>query len=482
MQIERLHSTLQENLVTVLAYDDAQGGIVANLLDINLMEGDYRLVAERCIDYWRRYKEAPKDHTADMFADILDDKLNRRARSIKRILTGIVHLSESVNTRYVINQLRTFTRMQRIKSAVIESAEKLNSRQHLAVEEVEEIWNELLRQREISFEPGLRLTDIDAVLEELSRAELDFHTGIKEFDMHGIVPARGKLFVLLGAPGRGKSWAAVHLGCQALYDRKRVLHVTLEMSEEQVVGRYYQSLFSVSKRKGPVEITKIESEDGVMSDMTREGVKPSFVMQSDFVAMNLHNHVDRMGKRANNLIVKQFPPNQMSISMLEAYLDTLEKVEGFIPDMVIVDYLGITKTDAKNLRVSLGRNAVGLRSIAIERNMALVAMHQVSKAGAMASNVRSTHISEDFSIVMHADIIISYSCTELEAQFGLGRLWVDKARSDADRFGVIITQSYSIGQFVLDSYPLQSNYKRLFEQLAGMSDDDEEEAEADDDE
>lgn len=480
MELERFNTTLQENLITVLAYDDQYGGVVANVLDINLLDGDYRLVAERCVDYWRTYKEAPKDHTADLVSDILEDKLNRRSRSIRRILTGIVQLSDSVNTKYVMNQLRTFSRMRKIMAAVIDSAERLNSRQHMAVHEVEDIWNELLRHREIAFDVGTKLTDVNKVLEQLARSDIEFKTGIKEFDKRGIVPARGRLFVLLGAAGRGKSWAMVHLGVQALQDRKKVLHVSLEMSEEEVIGRYYQSLFAVAKKRGDVEFTRIEADGDELVDMSRDTVRPAFVLQSEFAAMNLTNHVERMGRKAENLIVKQFPPRQMGVNALAAYIDTLEATQGWIPDLVIVDYLGITKIDPKNLRVSLGQNTIALREMAVERNIAMVAAHQVSKVGAMASNVRSTHVAEDWSIIMHADVIVSYSCTELEFKFGLGRLWVDKARSDEDRFGVIITQSYKIGQFVLSSHSMRAEYDTLFKDLAGVADNDSEADEGED--
>ena len=61
---------LAENLVTLLAHNDEHGRVVANILDPSLFEGEYRLVAERIIDYWDRYDQAPKSHTADLFADI----------------------------------------------------------------------------------------------------------------------------------------------------------------------------------------------------------------------------------------------------------------------------------------------------------------------------------------------------------------------------------------------------------------------------
>ena len=57
---DRLTATLQENIITVLAYDDDNGKTIARMVDGSLFEGDYRVMAERCIDFWHRHGQAPK--------------------------------------------------------------------------------------------------------------------------------------------------------------------------------------------------------------------------------------------------------------------------------------------------------------------------------------------------------------------------------------------------------------------------------------
>lgn len=136
--------TLAENLITLLAYDDKDGKTVADSINTALFEGDFRLIAERCVDYWREYKKPPVDHTADLVADITEDANNRRSGSVKRILTQMAQLRESMNPNYVMNQLRMFQKMQRMKSAVLESADKINNQAHLAIGEIEDIWSKIL--------------------------------------------------------------------------------------------------------------------------------------------------------------------------------------------------------------------------------------------------------------------------------------------------------------------------------------------------
>jgi replicative DNA helicase len=465
---DTLNASLQENLITLLCYDNEQGKVVANMINIELMEGDYRMIAERAVDYWRKYEAAPADHTADMFGDILGDKHNRRGNTIRRMLRNMIALSESVNTKYVMDQLRNHNRVQRFKAAIVESAEKINNIEALALPEIEELWDKLLRQREIDFSAGMRLNEISKVIARLAQMDSEFSTGVKELDKRHIVPQRGKLFLFGGAAGRGKTWFLVQCGKRALMDRKKVVHISCEIDEEEVVGRYYQSIFSIAKRREKIEITELERDMEEFTGFTRTEHKAVYALDEPMAEWELQNHWEHMGAKGKNLIVKRFKPNELTIGAIAAYLDTLETTEGFIPDMMIFDYLGLMKKDVKNIRGSMSMNCEDLRGLCIERNMAGVTAHQLSKAGELAVMAKGTHLAEDWSIMGTCDIVVTYSCTDLEFDYGLGRCFVSKARSDRDRFQVLITQAYAVGQFCLDSMYFPRDYRDKFDDFAGV--------------
>lgn len=471
MADDKLTSSLQENLITILAFDKEQGNIVSKMLDVNLMEGEYRLIAERCITYWREYKIPPEDHLADLFSDILDDKHNRRAPTLRRHIRAMIALSESINTKYVMQQLRDHHRLQRFKAGIVEAAELINKKAQMAIGEVEEIWNKLLRTREIDFISGMRLNEVARVLQRLAELASEFRMGISELDKRGVVPARGKLLILGGAAGRGKTWGLIHIAKQAILNRQKVLHISCEIDEEEVVGRYYQSMFSIAKRPEDVEITELEIDDDKLEGFKRTSYVPTYALGSGTAQMELTAHLEHIGKKSEYLVVKRFKPNEITGNGLRAYLDTLETTEGFIPDMVIFDYLGLMKIDMKDKRGSIGYNCVELRAIAIERNCAMVTAHQLSKEGEKAAMAKGTHFAEDWSIMGTADVAIIYSVTDLEFRYGLGRLYVAKARSEEDRFAILITQAYRIGQFCMESMYLQKQYNDLLGDLRAAMDD-----------
>jgi hypothetical protein len=477
--VEKLTKSLAENAVTLLAHDDNYGKIVANLIDPSIFEGELRVIAERCVDFWRQNGSAPKAHTQDLVADILDDPANRKAQTYRNILVSMLQLSEQINGNWVVKQLSLLKRTQHLKDAIWRSAERINASQELAITEVEDIWNDLLHTRELDFNPGLRLSNYNQMLEMLKIRHSEFLTGIKELDDRKFVPARQAVTLFLAPTGFGKSWYLIDQCSRAMIQRHKVLHVTLELSEEETMQRYYQRLFAVPKRevKDLSSMMLLTDKFGRVEGFDNQPIHPDFTIADDDIADELSIRVNHLGTRLDNLIIKKFPMRSLTINALRGYLDNLEIVEKFIPDVLALDYIGVTKTDAKNHRLSLGRNGEEFKGLCDERNVAGITAHQTSRISATAENVSMTHIAEDWSLTNSADQVLVYSCTATERKYGLARLYVAKARSEEDHFGVLITQNYAIGQFCISSALLESKY---FESLERLKKPDDKDAERDD--
>lgn len=476
----RFNATLQENIITLLAYNEEAGRVVHRLVKAELFDGDYRLIAERCITFWQRHKAPPRQHTSDLFSDILEDRDNKKAKQIRSILKAMFELSSDMNTQYIVYQVRTFTRMQRLRSAIQTSAEKISANKEIAIGEVEQIWNDLLRTRELDFDPGLRLSDFKKVLEFSRARDTEFLTGIRELDSRYITPARATLGVFLAVTGYGKSWWLIHLMKQAFLQRKKVAYISLELGQEQVAQRAYQSFFAVPKRAAKIEVTQLIKDDfGRVSGFESAEVKPDFSLDSLVVEEELRSRLRWMDERMDNIVIKRFPTGGLTVDQLDAYLDNLEAVDKFIPDIVLVDYLGAMKTDPRDRRVSLGLVCSQLRGVAVNRNIAVYTAHQTSKQAVNALEVNATHVAEDWSIIGTADQVLTYSRTREEHKHGLARLFVAKGRDEKDGFSVLITQNYDTGQFALDSSLLTYDYRKQLEEYVEKIDGSEQEEDED---
>jgi DnaB-like helicase C terminal domain len=470
---DKFARSLQEDLLTLLVHSEQHGKTISKIVKADLFEGDYRIFSERALLFWQEHNAPPRQHIADLLSNILEDKHDRRGPVYCRIIDQMDTNKDQINADYVLRSMGQFIRMQRFKAVGLEAFERVDAGGIEGLKIAEGLLRDFLNEQTEELDPGIRLSNIDKVLAYLEQSQNEFCTGIKELDKANIIPMRGKIMFLLAPTGYGKTWWLVQLGKMAFMQRKKVCHISLEIEAEEVVQRYYQSLFGASKRDEPNKISTFKLDrNGEVDQIIAQTIEPPFAFESEAIREELETRLTHYGIRAENIIIKRFPMRSLTVDRLEAYLESLEAVENFVPDMVIIDYPGIMKTDAKNHRISLGRLVEELRGLSQRRNFALAAAHQTNRMSVNAELVKSTHVAEDWSAIGTADFVITFSQTAAEKQRGLARLFVDKARSEADKMGVLITQSYRTGQFCIESIRLSDSYARIMEGM-GLNNDDE---------
>lgn len=275
------------------------------------------------------------------------------------------------------------------------------------------------------------------------------------------------------------TWALCNLGKFALLQRKKVCHVSLEMSAKKMVQRYYQSIFNMSKRKEKSLYVEFERNTlGRIIDIKMDELFPQYSMDDPRIHRKLTKRINNWGHRLGHLVTKEFPTGSLTLNMLKAYLDNLEAASNFIPDLLIVDYPDLMDINVNNYRLDLGKVYKDLRGIAVERNIAIAIASQANRGGAEAQTVTDTDIAEDYSKIATVDNVVTYSQTQQEKELGCARLFLANGRNDADRFSVLISQNYNTGQFVLDSVPLytqrsmQSYFELVKENVGEVDDED----------
>ena len=456
---DRLASSLQQSVLSALCFDDTWGAVIAAQVQPDHFDAVFRDFAARILNYRRKHHRPPGvNHVEDL---AIQTGAREDSLVLKRLVPTLLAEGPTVNAEYVAQRVNEFIRRQTYKRAIAEAGERYQQDDEKLLEDLDHIFHEVLTARQTVLDAGTFLTDSKA-LRFLDRSNVDFiPLGIKELDAKriGLVPKTLLLYV--AAKGSGKSWFAVHCGKQALLQRMSVAHVSLEMPTEEVMGRYFQALFGAATEKGSVDITALKF-DKIITDklvgLPSESVKPRINFEHPNIRNILKNKIGEWGLRLGRLVVKDFPTGSLTIDQLIGYLDYLELVEGFTPNLLIVDYPKLMKLDRRDPRISIGRNMEELRGIAAARGLALVCPHQGTRASIGARRVRSSMASEDISVIQTADLVLAYSQTEAEERKGLGRLSVEHSRTTRAGLTLLLTQSYETGQYVLDSYPLPKNY------------------------
>lgn len=257
------------------------------------------------------------------------------------------------------------------------------------------------------------------------------------------------------------TWMLIWMAKQALIQRWKVLYLTLEVDARIIGRRTLQSIWSLTKKdSAEVVMPSFDDNDGrlVGVSMTKYDKWASLARPSDLKALGAKL---RDFRPSENMVIKQFPTGQLTHSKLVAYLDALETYERFVPDMIVIDMPKLMNYDARNLRIELGAEFERLRGVGVERNMAVVAAHQVNREGSQAKVANFGDVAEDISIVGTCDQALWYNQTPAEKELKLARLWVGAGRNDVSGYTVLLSQAYEIGQFCIESRMLTYDYWNL---------------------
>lgn len=453
---ERFTTNLQESVVTLLCMDSDYGKIAAGIVDVELFEPPFDDIVTRAIDYHRRFGAAPGSaHVDDIFDHVLSDKDNKKHKLYSNILGSILDLAEGLNAPYILSRVNDFMRAQNLKAAVIEAGQRYQQGGNNLIPDVENILHKALKFHIEPMEAGTYLGDTKRVISFINPDALQtYKLGIPELDRRNIGPTAGEMFEFMAPKGRGKTWFCIHTGRECLMQGARVLHISLEMSEERIIPRYLQSLFAIAKRSDKVQMPKLEFDElDRLAGYKLVEEKPALHFQDGRIDHKVKQRLTDFGPRLGRLLIKSFPTSSLTVGALEAYLDSLELTQKFIPNVLILDYPDLMKVPGSvdNLRLGLGELYRELRGLFKRRNLAGIIPVQSNREGEDTRLVTAKNTGEDYSKTQTADILVTYNQTSKEKQLGLARLYVDKARNDDDKFTLLITQSYATGQFCLQS-------------------------------
>jgi len=470
----RFPGSHQESIATAIALcNDKNSNLIANLVEVGLLDQPYDQIVSRCIAYRKQYKKSPgKGHIDDLFVDILEDPKNKAASQYNTIISKMVQQADRLDTAYVLEEVSNFIYLRRHRAGIAKLIERYEKGgdDRKRIEDIEEITRQNLRIREKRLDYGFSLAD-DRALGFLERDIRDYcNIGIKELDERGIVPTRKEMLAFLSPPNRGKSFFLIHCGKYALMKGWQVAHYTLENSDQMTAQRYFQSLFNGVRRQGIYRYTALNDNADNIIKLTTEVLTPDFIVEdAESTYAFLGDKMKEWKSRLANLRIRKFPSSRLSLDMLERDLDELKILYNFEPDMLMIDMPQLMKLPKheQNYLAQL-ELFTELRGLAEERDTALVVPQQGNARSNTAKNMQAQHGAGAFGVFGIADNEITYSQTASEAEHGLARLYVQKARNDRARNTILITQHYDSGQFCMSSRPMDSRLRDEVKNYVGL--------------
>jgi len=336
----------------------------------------------------------------------------RKAVKAKRIksqeISSYVELFKQIvppvqgGKEYVTKEVIDFCKHQAIKAAAIETADYLSKQDFDAIADS---WTSALQVGTNTVDIGShyfeewpeRIRRRSERLEERS-----IPTGITMLDIligGGLKP--GQLGLWMAPTGRGKSVGLVHCGKRAVIMKKRVIHYTLELGQDDVMERYDASFSQIPMR---------------------------LLAEKDYL---LAPKLEKLGKRFGDmLLVKYWPTKSASVNTIRAHLKQCEAI-GFIPDLILLDYIDLLKPvrHRKEKREELTESTEEFRGLLGELQVPGWSATQSRRAAISKEEHDEEDVSEDIGKMNTSDIVITLNQNKQERSVGTMRLLAAKNRN-----------------------------------------------------
>lgn len=416
----------QKNIIALLLNDKWFAVQCKDLVDPNYFVDEvHQLLCRNLYRYLDKYKLLPLK--AFMIQEVEDFIKNKEEKIRGHYIAEVNLIYEKYipnldSREYLLEKILNFAKLMNLKIAFDKSLQlmKKDPEEESTWSQIQSVLKEaLLLDR--NFDPGLnyfesfeeRLIRINKEEENLER----FTTGFKSADdaLVGGGPHRGEIYSWIGLSGTGKSLALVSAAWRNISQLgKKVLYISLEMSEDKIAERFDAQIAGV-------EIGKINESSDIIKKCIGEENK----------------EVD--DKR--RLLIKQFPAGSMTVNTLKAYMQQLS-ILGFRPDLLIVDYIGEMK-DYPNMPTweSRYRMVRDLRGLATEENVCIFTAMQPNKNAREAQNkelgagvIDDTNLADSYGQIRPLDGCWSINQMHGEKEAGIARIFVIKHRHGKSRF------------------------------------------------
>uniref|UniRef100_A0A6M3IJZ0 Putative helicase n=1 Tax=viral metagenome TaxID=1070528 RepID=A0A6M3IJZ0_9ZZZZ len=497
-----IDTSVEKRILTGLIVSSKFCRKALSMINPQYLEIEYsRIILRWVSEYYKEYQQAPGLHIQHIFES---KKIGLSAEIEDLVGSFLSDLSEKYsaedeekfNVDYLMDQLREHIRSKnllRISNAITTSIQTGKIEQ--AEKEIE-AYKSLTKATSKWVNPFDDFF-IDEVLAEAEEYLFKFPGRLNELMPTGLM--RDWLVGFMGPMKRGKSWWLMEVAVQALLTKLKVAFISLEMRDKRVALRIFKRLTALSKEGGMFRFPvfdcsrnqegscKMGKRRSMVRLLTQDGFIPSFERapknylpctvcrgkdSDDFIPASWFTSIRRdpmtlsklkkglrgfsdMWGVGNNFRLIAYPAYSANLKNVKADLEELEMNDGFVPDVIVVDYADILspEDDRDTGRDKYDRTWKTLKGMAGQRYCLIVTATQSNKKTLDSRSVKSSDVSEDIRKFAHVDAMFGIHQTPQEKKRGIIRLSVLGLRDDDfdSTQQITVLQDLSAGQTVLDS-------------------------------
>lgn len=403
-----------------------------------------------CYNFYDVVGQAPGDHLHDELTKFLDGRDKEEKEFYVTYLTKIQEM-DPPNKDYILSRIHKFIQAVEFEDAAIRFIDVAKSGDF---EKARQIMQKALRVGIQGEDDGFDLlNDYPIHLNPEKINEYLMPIGIDLIDERLSRGLRRTDFVCIVGGFKGKkSWGCVNLGAVALEHGLKVLHITHELSKEDTAARYFMNIGMLTDRDG-VERIEFENYD-------QEGNRTETWEEEVDTIYNLSKVVksrDAIARMGGQLLIKKYDMGRCTMGEINRYLDWLETYKGFIPDVIINDYIekmfipsGERRNDAINDMY------IESKAIADERKLLMITASQVNRQALSKAVMDQSDTAEDIRKVGNVDLMLAISQSKKQHQSNVMQAWVLANRHrGGEFFGCSFNYNLNVGQLIMDCWPLR---------------------------
>lgn len=494
-----IDNSIEEKILTGMVVSDKFLGDVASIYRDEFITVSYiKTVSRWCLDYYKKYKQAPGESIQDIFSvekNTLEKSESKIVEEFLENLSERYQKDDRFNAPLFIDQTMEYFRKRSLEL----STERINS--FLEQGSVDRAEQEISRYRKFAKSISAWINPF-----ELSVAEKIFDAKERDENILFTPPGhlgdligpfeRGTFVGVLGAYKRYKSWWLVEFAFQALLARCKVAYVSLEMDQDHVADRIYKRLTAFGNtggeivypcfdcRKNQVGNCKMKQRTNQIPLIDKDGNRGKFnphLLYRPCIYCREHGYrpyevatwftvyrrppltfpnAKKQLKAFHNLYgrgfrLRSYPSYSANVSQVLQAIDELEEMEGFVPDVVIIDYADILAPEDKNLspRDRIDETWKKMKYVADVKRSLVMTVSQSNRKGSEKITLVQTDVAEDIRKIAHVNMMLAINQTPQEKRMGIVRFAKIAAREgDFDQYRhCLVLQQIHVGQPRLDS-------------------------------
>lgn len=442
MKRQKIDGHIERQLLIALVTSKEFLSQAIMVMDLDLIDIPYfRRIAGWCVDYFKKYKTSPGKDIQTTFHSWEEGITNKeeitQADAIADLLESLSDQWEDndpLNVPYLLDQLRTYLERKSLKRL----QDNLDFALHIGHEE--DAKNAILNFKPIEVMSGMGidpLRDKDTWARAFSISQeplIEFPGDAGKFLNNSLV--RDGLIGIQAPEKRGKTFWCIEFVVRALKERRKVAFFQVgDLSEHQVMirlGMYFAQRPSKKQYCGRIELPnkiKPPREEGEEIEVEHNVKNFDRPLTEQACLKAAQKLMKGYGLNPNKSYLKVSIHSNSSINIqgISSILDYWEMMEGFIPDIIVIDYADILAPEnSRELpRDQVNSTWKAMRRLSQERHCLVIAPTQADAASYGQQTQSMKNFSEDKRKIAHVTGMLGLNQTDEEKEIGVMRLnWI----------------------------------------------------------